>query len=95
MQANVGDIVVSVAGRDMGEFYVVRNVENDMVYLVDGKGKTQQKPKKKKLKHIRPTGRNSMALKEKWTNGTKVLDAEIRKTISSFEQQCQNVQKVD
>lgn len=93
MQTNVGDIVVSIAGRDMGDFYVVRNVEDDYAYLVDGKGKTQQKPKKKKLKHIRPTGQISMALKEKWNNETKVLDAEIRKTISNFVNE--NLQKID
>ncbi|MBQ3158586.1 MAG: RNA-binding protein [Clostridia bacterium] len=84
MEFEIGDIVVSIAGRDMGEFYVVKDVDEVYAYLVDGKGKPQQKPKKKKLKHIRPTGQKSVALKEKWLSGTKVLDAEIRKTVSSM-----------
>ena len=86
LEFEIGDIVVSIAGRDMGEFYLVRQIEDCYAYLVDGKGKTQSKPKKKKLKHIRPTGQKSVALKEKWLSGSKVLDAEIRKTVSSMNQ---------
>ena len=84
LEYEIGDIVVSIAGRDMGDLYVVREIEQGYAYLVDGKGKGQQKPKKKKLKQIRPTGQKSVALKEKWLSDSKVLDAEIRKTVSSM-----------
>ena len=84
LEFEIGEIVVSIAGRDMGDFYIVKEIEESYAYLVDGKGKTQSKPKKKKLKHIRPTGQKSVALKEKWLSGAKVLDAEIRKTVSSM-----------
>ena len=43
LEFEIGDIVVSIAGRDMGEFYVVRHIEEPYAYLVDGKGKTQAK----------------------------------------------------
>ena len=84
LEFEIGDVVVSIAGRDMGEFYIVREIQDCYAFLVDGKGKTQAKPKKKKLKHIRPTGQKSVALKEKWLSGIKVLDAEIRKTVNSL-----------
>ena len=48
----VGDIVVSICGHDMGEWYIVCEVCNEFVYLIDGKLKPIIKPKKKKLKQL-------------------------------------------
>lgn len=48
----IGMPAVSKAGRDKGCLYVISAVEADYVYLVDGRHKTLEHPKKKKLKHI-------------------------------------------
>ena len=50
-----GTIVRSAAGRDKDRFYVVVGKENDFVYIVDGKVHSLEKPKKKRLKHVRRT----------------------------------------
>ena len=47
----VGDVVVSVQGHDMGEWYIVSDVIGEFAYLIDGKLKPISKPKKKKIKH--------------------------------------------
>ena len=36
----VGDIVISISGHDMGEWYIVKDVLGEFVYLIDGKLKT-------------------------------------------------------
>ncbi|MBD5088116.1 MAG: hypothetical protein HDT30_04770 [Clostridiales bacterium] len=47
-----GHLVVSMAGHDKGTFYIINDVQGEYAFLVDGKYKTLEKPKKKKLKHI-------------------------------------------
>ncbi|MCI8408643.1 MAG: hypothetical protein HFJ09_05150 [Lachnospiraceae bacterium] len=47
-----GHLVVSMAGHDKGTFYIINNIQGEYAFLVDGKYKTLEKPKKKKLKHI-------------------------------------------
>ena len=51
----VGQIVFSKNGRDKGKAMIVLNIESEYVYIVDGKHRLLEKPKKKKIKHIQPT----------------------------------------
>lgn len=47
-----GHLVISIAGHDKGRFYIINTLQGEYAFLVDGKYKTLEKPKKKKLKHI-------------------------------------------
>ena len=80
----VGDIVVSICGHDMGEWYIVCEVCNEFVYLIDGKLKTILKPKKKKLKHVLQTKQNANQIAQKLTSKQYLQDAEVRKTLKFF-----------
>lgn len=42
----------SRAGHDCGQLYVILDVQDDFVYLTDGRLKPIEKPKKKRKKHI-------------------------------------------
>ena len=55
METNVksGDLVLSLTGRDKGGCFLVLSVENDFVYIVDGKVHKIQKPKRKNVKHVK------------------------------------------
>ncbi len=55
MEAENGKVVRVLAGHDKGLFMVVTAVEGDFAYLADGKTRKLQKPKKKRLKHLRLT----------------------------------------
>ena len=48
----VGMLARSKAGHDKGHVYVIYNIEEAYVYLVDGTIRTIAKPKKKKKKHV-------------------------------------------
>lgn len=50
-----GLIVFSRAGHDKGGAFVVVDVTGDFCFLVDGKERPLQKPKKKRTKHLCPT----------------------------------------
>lgn len=47
-----GQLVRSTAGHDKEQFYIIIGVDEEYVYLVDGKLKTLEHPKKKNRKHI-------------------------------------------
>ncbi len=47
-----GLLARSKAGHDEGRVYVITGVEDAYVYLVDGKIRTLNHPKKKKKKHV-------------------------------------------
>lgn len=56
MQNNdlIGKLVLSRAGRDKNHLYVIiRQLDNEYVLLSNGKTKTIEKPKRKKIKHLR------------------------------------------
>ena len=48
-----GDLVLSKAGRDTGKIFLVVTVNNEFAYLVDGRYRKVNNPKKKKLKHLK------------------------------------------
>ena len=47
-----GMLAKSKAGHDKGQTYVIYEIDETYVYLVDGKHRTIDKPKKKKRKHV-------------------------------------------
>ena len=47
-----GMLAKSKAGHDNGHVYVILEVDEAYVYLVDGSLRTLEKPKKKKKKHV-------------------------------------------
>ena len=55
MRVNIvetGMLAKSKAGHDKGQLYVIYDMDETYVYLVDGKIRTIEKPKKKKQKHV-------------------------------------------
>ena len=55
---NIGDIVVSTAGHDRGEYYLVTECDKDFIYVANGRLKTLEKPKKKNIKHVSRLGKS-------------------------------------
>lgn len=47
-----GMLALSRAGHDAGALYVITEADDTYVYLVDGRIRTLDKPKKKKHRHI-------------------------------------------
>jgi predicted double-glycine peptidase len=49
----IGKVVLSKAGRDINDLYViVRQIDNNYVLLANGNTRLVEKPKKKKIKHL-------------------------------------------
>ena len=75
----VGSVVVSRAGRDQGRsFLVVAEVDQDFVMIANGGLRGMDRQKKKRRKHLKPTGAVVAALKTRLQEGRPVEDHEVR-----------------
>jgi len=76
----IGKLVISKAGRDNKELYIVVDfIDTDYVLLANGYNKKVDKPKKKKLKHIILTDIVNNEIKEAILNKDKDMDIKIKK----------------
>lgn len=77
----IGMLARAKAGHDLGEVYVIKDIDESYVYLTDGRLKPLDKPKKKKKKHVQLIGRrynietaNDAAIRrilKEWKKGAK------------------------
>lgn len=81
----IGQLAISKAGHDKDALYVVVGQEKDFVFLCDGRLKTPEKPKKKRLKHVQPVNRTvDEALLKKLKSGEKVYAEEIKYALKQY-----------
>ena len=81
---NPGDVVVSTAGRDKDNIFLVVEVKDKFVYLADGKVRKVQNQKKKSAKHIKvilPNGLNDLS--EKIKRGEQVGNERLYRLLSN------------
>lgn len=85
MKIDVGYVVQSSAGRDKGRYYtVIAVVDRDFVRVCDGETRTQDNPKRKRIKHLKPNGDILTKIAEKFAAGKQVFDAEIRSALRVY-----------
>lgn len=78
------DIVVSLNGRDVGKYFFVLAVDENYVVLADGKGRKVEKPKRKKLKHVKLAARSEGRINEKIRNKEKLTNSDLRRALAQF-----------
>ena len=79
---SIADVVVSTAGRDQGAFFYVIQEASQYLYLVNGKDRPLDKPKRKKRKHVQKVLRSETRVAEKLRTGDKVLNGELRRDLA-------------
>lgn len=84
MEIQKGDIVFSKNGRDKEKPFYVLEVEEAYLFLVDGKGRKIEQPKRKKTKHCGFLIREESRVSEKIRNDEKVLNSELRRGLAAY-----------
>jgi ribosomal protein L14E/L6E/L27E len=83
---SIGQIVISTAGRDKGyKFVVLCIIDDKYVYISDGDIRKLEKPKKKKLKHLKKLDYVAENIKGKLESCDKPSNNEIRKLLKSID----------
>ena len=78
----ISDVVVSIAGRDQGEWFYVIDADPVYLFLANGKDRTMEKPKRKKRKHVQKVLRSETRVAGKILSGDKVLNGELRRDLA-------------
>lgn len=83
---SIGQIVISTAGRDKGDkFVVLCIIDSQYVYISDGDIRKLEKPKKKKIKHLKKLNYVAENIKDILESGNKLSNSEIRKLLKSID----------
>ena len=77
MEWETGRVVLAIAGRDKGKFFVVLGYDNQQVLIADGKSRKIENPKYKNEKHLQAT-RTVVPASSLATN------REVKKALRSF-----------
>ncbi len=82
MAIEKADVVRSLAGRDAGELFFVSSTDGEYAYIVNGRDRRLEKPKKKKLKHLKRVERGTDRVDLKLRSGEKVTNSELRRALA-------------
>jgi ribosomal protein L14E/L6E/L27E len=86
----VGMLATSKAGHDKNALYVIFRVDNEYVYLVNGKNHLLENPKKKNIKHIQIIKYVDEELQNKLTRNNKIQNEELKRVIKLY---CEKLSK--
>lgn len=80
-----GNIVLSKAGRDKGNYFVVlKTVDENFVYIADGDLRKVDNPKLKKCKHLENTGKTSERVCQKLSEGIRVTNPDLLRELADY-----------
>lgn len=86
MQPRLGQVVVSIAGRDRGRRYIVTGIiDHTFVTVADGIYRRVSCPKKKNVRHLMMTRKADGRIGSKILAGAGVTDEEVREALKEFE----------
>lgn len=77
-------MVFSKSGKDKGTAYIVYDYDESYVYVVDGKLRGLEKPKRKNRIHIQITKYINEDIKSKLENESYILNSDIRKALAEY-----------
>lgn len=84
MNIQKSNIVRATAGRDIGKRFFVTETDGEYAMIADGGTRKLEKPKRKKLKHLRFEGSSESRTAEKLQCGAKVSNSELRRALAEF-----------
>ena len=87
----IGGFVKSLAGRDKDDFFIILKENSEYVYLVDGKYRTLDKPKRKNKKHVQVIHHQDEALSRKLLNRELVINEDVKRALALYKREGQVV----
>ncbi len=86
MELSAGDIVYSKAGRDKDKDFIVLEVlDDEYVLIADGDLRKVQKPKKKKIKHLKKTNIKAELVRRKLAENKEVTNTDLKRLLAEIE----------
>jgi len=84
-QLELGQLVISTAGRDKGKYMlVIKILDSNFVHVADGELRKVEKPKKKKIIHLKALNKKSDYIAQKLESKRKIYNEEVRKALEEL-----------
>ena len=77
---SVGAVVSATAGREKGELFLIVNENGEYAYLINGKSRTIENPKKKNKKHLHLLCKSEVA----GLDMTSLSDAQVINFLNNY-----------
>jgi len=77
---DAGAVVLATAGREKNEIFLVKEINNDCVYLINGTTRTIENPKKKNIKHLHLLCKSSLTN----LNLSELTDAQVKNFLNNY-----------
>ncbi len=91
MNNNIGYFATSLAGHDHNNIYIIVDADDEYVYLVDGKLKKVDNPKKKKLKHVQLIKKTDDTIADRINNNVAFTNEDIKYAIKNYNKENQKL----
>ena len=85
MNKYIGCFATSIAGHDHNNIYVIIDADDEYVYLVYGKIRKVNNPKKKKLKHVQLIKRTDDTIAGRINNNVALSNEDIKYAIKNIQ----------
>ena len=76
----VGAVVTATAGREKGEIFLISNDNGEYAYLINGKSRTIENPKKKNKKHLHLLCKSEVA----GLDMTSLSNAQVKNFLNNY-----------
>ncbi len=89
----VGQLVESIAGRDIGRWYLVVGAKDKWMLLADGRRRKLSEPKTKQRRHVKTLGYSD----EEWLdkiNADTLSDEDVRQILNDFKKRSRGDSRV-
>ncbi|NCB92355.1 MAG: 50S ribosomal protein L14 [Clostridia bacterium] len=80
----IGMMAKSLAGHDKGKVYMISAVDADAVYLVDGKYRTLDRPKRKKKIHVQIDYSITKWIQDLLSKEKRIQDSDVIRAIREY-----------
>lgn len=90
MRYGIGALAKSLAGHDKDNLFVIIEESEEYVSLVDGKFRTQQKPKCKNKKHVQVIHDNDEPQRRVLIEETGLTDEAVKRIIKYYKRESQS-----
>ena len=77
---SVGAVVTATAGREKGEIFLISNDNGEYAYLINGKSRTIENPKKKNKKHLHLLCKSEVA----GLDMTSLSNAQVKNFLNNY-----------
>ena len=84
MEIKKSSVVMSTSGRDKGNLFLVLETDDNFVYLVDGRVRRYEKPKRKNRRHLALYALGGHPICEKILAGERLTNPEIRRALAEI-----------